>query len=104
MSTRSCPDSSAGSGGLRGSDGRIEHEHRDAAPVGQRPRLLAILTGDVGPTHEVRAVLAHIGERECQAAPIWRSTPTEYSSVRGARVCGSSNRLVLGSTSEIGSV
>ena len=32
--------------------------------------------------------------------PTSRSTPMEYSSVRGARVSGSSCRLILGSTTE----
>ena len=77
-----------------------EHRTPARAAVGERPRLLAILAADVRPSDEVVALLAHVRDRHRERRPSSRSTPIEYSSVRGARVCGIEQQVDLGSTTE----
>ena len=65
-------------------------EHSQHAAVRQRALFLGVLTADVRPSDEVGPALVHAGDGDGASAPISRSTPTEYSSVCGARMPGSS--------------
>jgi hypothetical protein len=75
--------------------------HGSVRPSGSVRVFRAILAADVRPSDEVCTFLADVGDPDRDPATEPRSTPTEYSSVCGGRIAGSSCRLRLGSTIEM---
>ena len=68
--------------------------------VGQRPRLLAILTADVRPSDEVGAVLADVGDRHREpATDLAIHANRVLVGVRRAHL-GIEQQVALGSTTE----